>query len=75
MSHENIFYPFFTHSPLKIVKRVEVVESTECFRSIILPSHPYIYRVRVGVTSTSVDIQTLDSRYNETSQYMDHHRT
>ena len=31
MYHEYIFYPFFTNSLLKIVKKVEVVEITECF--------------------------------------------
>ena len=31
MYHEYIFYPFFTHFPLTLVKKVDVVESTECF--------------------------------------------
>ena len=34
--HVYIFYPFFTHSLLKIVKKVDVVESTECFYSYII---------------------------------------
>ena len=42
MYHENIFYPFFTHSPLKIVKKVEVVEITECF-------YYYIYMNRAAM--------------------------
>ena len=36
MYHEYIFYPFFTHSPLKIVKKVDVVEITECFICIYI---------------------------------------
>ena len=31
MYHEYIFYPFATHSPMKIVKKVDVVQITECF--------------------------------------------
>ena len=35
------FYPFFTHSPLKIVKKVDVVEITECFSE--MKQHHYSY--------------------------------
>ena len=36
MYHEYIFYPFFTHSPLKIVKKVDVVQITECFYRMLI---------------------------------------
>ena len=68
MYHENIFYPFFTHSPLMIVKKVEVVEITECFLSIYCNSNNTfsckIYSIYIHVESGKKKIFIVKGRCN-----------